>query len=172
MNIFILDPEPRLAAQYHCNKHVVKMIVETGQMLSSAHRTHGVVTDKYLYRVPNANHPCTKWVVESEDNYEWLFELFVYLSLEYKKRYGKEHGSWKVLNGVLRETPENLESVGLTKFVLAMPDEYKQNDAVEAYRNFYIGEKLRFAVWPKVPDWVIEKVREKKKSIKIIGRGY
>jgi hypothetical protein len=42
MNIFVLDKDPHAAAHYHCDKHVVKMILEAGQMLCAAHWTHAL----------------------------------------------------------------------------------------------------------------------------------
>lgn len=152
MNIFVLDTNIRRCAQYHCDRHVSKMILESVQMLCTALHGRGVEAP---YRPTHAKHPCTLWVGESWDNFQWLAELAVELNREYRFRYGRErdHASIAVLRRI-----EGLryESAGLTPFAQAMPDEYKApGDAVTAYRRFYLGEKAAFATWTRrpEPDW-------------------
>lgn len=149
MNIFILDRDPRLAAQYHCDKHVVKMILESAQMLSTV---AGVG-----YKPTHVNHPCTKWVRESYGNALWLFKLTMYLNEEYCKRYGGEfHKSCDVASRAFAQIMRQRDGMprGLTPFALAMPDEYKCDDPVQAYRDFYKGDKAHFAKWRNgAPDW-------------------
>lgn len=153
MNIFILDEDIPLCAKYHCDKHVVKMILESVQLLCTALNKKGFVTP---YRSTHVKHPCVLWIEESYDNFLWVLELAVSLNDEYRFRYSKaqDHASIKVL-----QTIESMryEAMGLTEFAQAMPDNYKvRHDAVTAYRNFYLAEKMSFAVWTKrdAPHWL------------------
>lgn len=149
MNIFFLDRNPVKAAQYQCNKHVVKMILETDELLRLTNCAHPKITGKYRY----INHPCRKWVSESAENYRWLYKHLRALLWEYKYRYEKEH-KYEKLSKRLRVGPK-LPEVGLTQPYLAMPLVYKQLDAVQSYRNYYIGEKAYFCKWKKDrrPSW-------------------
>ena len=153
MNIFVLDTNPKLCAQYHCDKHVVKMILESAQMLSTANR--GVGLDEG-YKATHVNHPCNKWLRESLANWYWLRDLTYELHTEWKYRYGhpesKTHKSFDV---VCNLSVPNLPDIEMTDFALAMPDEYKTNDPVESYRNYYMGEKRNISTWKKrtQPEW-------------------
>jgi len=114
MNIFYLDKNPSIAAKYHCDKHVVKMILESVQMLKLAHgQGKG-------YR----NHPCSIWVRESIQNYRWLASLALSLCREYNYRYCKNHKYESIIRYLIYNEPE-LPNVRSTKPALAMPDEYK-----------------------------------------------
>ena len=153
MNIFILDRDIERCAQYHCDQHVVKMILESVQVLCTALNKKGFTTP---YKSTHIKHPCVLWVEESFDNFTWLNHLALSLNTEYRFRYEKDHDhkSIQVLDEIAGCTYENR---GLTGFAQAMPDEYKvRGNAVKAYRNFYIGEKMKFAKWTRreVPDWV------------------
>lgn len=153
MNIFILDNDIETCAQYHCDQHAIKMILESVQLLCTALNKKGFQTP---YKSTHTKHPCVLWVEESYDNFEWLTQLAIKLNEEYRYRFDKDvdHKSISVLSEIKKN---KYERNGLTVFAQAMPDEYKvSNDAVMAYRNFYIGEKLRFAKWTKrdVPGWV------------------
>lgn len=163
MNIFILDTTPYECAIQQCDKHCVKMVLESAQMLCTIQRFHGN-TSSDLYKSCHLNHPCTVWARETTSNYEWLFQLFVEQCKEYTFRYGKVHSSERLLP--LIEKPPNTISVGsFTQPALCMPDIYKPrkviydiNDAVTAYRKFYIGEKSEFAKWGKTrqkPNWFV-----------------
>ncbi len=156
MNIFVLDKNPEKAARYLCDKHVVKMILESAQLLCTAHR----VCDKnckckILYKSTHVNHPCSIWVRESLGNYNWLVRHALEMCREYKRRYGREHKSCEVVEWCAKNSPK-IKKKKMTAFVLAMPDKYKNKDAVKAYRNFYLHEKMRFAKWKncKKPGWV------------------
>lgn len=153
MNIFVLDTDIETCARYHCDQHAIKMILESVQLLCTALNKKGFVTP---YKSTHAKHPCVLWVEESYDNFLWLQELTLALNREYRYRFEKQqdHKSISVLPKIEAFT---FESKGLTPFPQAMPDEYKvPGDAVAAYRNFYNGDKLRFAKWTKrsVPAWV------------------
>ena len=92
MNIFVLSEDPVQAAQWQCDKHVVKMIIESAQMLSSAVVRHG---GECIYKPTHKHHPCTIWAGDSHENWSWLYRHFVALSLEYEARYKKQHLSYK-----------------------------------------------------------------------------
>lgn len=141
MNIFVLDVNPIRAAEMHCDKHVVKMILETAQLLSTAHHVLDEEPIEGIYKKTHMNHPCAVWVRESIGNYTWAFLLGRALCKEYTRRYGKVHKTEAVLE-LLSKEPKNIPREGKTKFVQAMPDEYKSEDVVEAYQRYYIGEKL------------------------------
>ena len=176
MNIFHLDNDPKIAAQMMCDKHVVKMIVEYAQLMSTAHRVldgeeyydktkngrkikrwklKGAAEEKLLYKASHVNHPSNIWVRKSNDNYRWLYKHFIALGDEYKHRYGREHASITKLKDALYFHPDNIEDKGLTPLAQAMPDEYKDDDPIVAYRNYVIHEK-HYAQWNKnreQPTW-------------------
>ena len=152
MNIFVLDKDPAVAARMMCDKHVVKMILESVQMLCTVARSKG--HDDAPYRATHANHPCTKWVGHSRRNWEWLIEHTQALCQEYTRRYKKIHKCEAVLQWA-KGLAIALPDTGLTPFALAMPDIYKVKDPVQSYRNYYLGDKSRFAKWKtgNVPGW-------------------
>lgn len=184
MNIFILDKDPIVAAQLQCDKHVVKMIVESAQMLSTAHRMldgtiqiapsksgkrmvkhyrlfDDVHLDETLYKAVHYKHPCTVWTMESDLNYDWHWIHFKALCDEYTYRYGKVHSSERLLQP-LRIRPKNIPKGKLTPFKLAMKanPECMLENAVLSYRAFYQTKQDRFKmVWTKrsKPGWFQEK---------------
>lgn len=207
MNIFVLDQDPRIAAQMHLDKHVVKMIIEYAQLLSTAHRLRdGVLEERvqpmtgkkkkfYLlrgektrletrieggymslddlqwipevtiseykivnqkcYSLSHQNHPCALWARESDSNYLWLAKLFQETAAEYTHRYGKVHKTWRDLGSFLMAPPKNIPAGDLTPFPLAMGEEFKNENPVQAYRDYYLGPKAAFARWTNrpTPDW-------------------
>lgn len=157
MNIFILSLNPYLCAIYHNDKHVVKMILETAQMLCVTHYYCSDYPDPGLYKRTKAfaNHPCTKWIRESKGNYIWTYTLFRELCKEYTFRYNKIHLCEKKLMTIFNEIPENLPEGNMTKFAQAMFDDVKHNNPVIAYRNYYKKYKKDFCIWSKreVPYW-------------------
>ena len=157
MNIFYLDKNPSIAAEMACDKHVVKMILESAQLLSTAHRV--IDGDEYadkvgLYKMAHKNHPSTIWTRTSTENYMWLNRYFGALCREYTYRYGKHHASERLI-GLLAHVPKGLTYSGFTDPPQCMPDYCKGEDTVLAYQNYYILEKSRFAKWKKrpVPEW-------------------
>ena len=153
MNIFVVDDDPAIAAQSLCDKHVVKMCLETAQMLSSVARSLGA-DDAFLYRSTHANHPCTLWAGETADNFLWLAAHGLALCDEYTYRYGRSHKSQAVIQQALQHL--SLLPVGTrTPFAQAMPDEYRQDCAVSAYRAYYHGDKAYMAAWKyrSAPAW-------------------
>ena len=179
MNIFILSECPVKAAQLQCDKHVIKMIVESAQMLSTAHRMldgvqehrkskSGMRVVKYwalqdereelFYKAVHTGHPCTVWTCESVANYQWHYEHFVALCDEYTYRYGKVHRSDTLLREALARTPERLLRENRTPFKLAMGTnpECISEDPVKSYRAYYQTKQDRFSmVWTarEVPEW-------------------
>jgi hypothetical protein len=187
MNIFYLDHSPIVAAQMSCDKHVCKMIIESAQMLSTAHRmidgkqyTGKTKTgrnikrwlhpnpnlEKTLYLACHTGHPSTLWVMESAYNYHWLYKHMMALNTEFKMRYGhlEDHKTIRLLEGALMYPPRK---ISLNKIATepppAMPDYCKiPGDSIASYRKYYINEKQRFATWKSpstVPDWYIEGVK-------------
>ena len=181
MNIFILNDDPVVAAQEQCDKHVVKMIVESAQMLSTAHRMIDGVIEKrpsksgkttvsyykllderedILYKAVHFNHPCSVWSRESCCNYSWHYEHFIALCEEYTYRYGKVHSTETKLRDILSKLPKNINRVGgMTPFKLALKSNPEcvvlglgGTDAVATYRNFYQTKQKRFKMeWTKRP---------------------
>ena len=175
MNIFYLDKNPKIAAQMHCDKHVVKMVLEYAQILSTAHRVidgDEVADEKGLYKIAHKNHPSTAWARLGRGNYNWLSDLWGYLGIEYTHRYNKVHKA--ATKEWLFYAPDNIPHrtvfTGLTSAPpQCMPDHYKCNpnsasadDAISAYKAYYIGDKAYFAKWTNrpVPDWFTETVKE------------
>ena len=145
MNIFYLHQDPHEAAKLQYNKHVVKMILESAQMLCAAHHAIMGENANVPYKVAHLNHPSTVWARQSANNYQWLFHHFVALSKEYEKRYNKVHLSYTKCNQLLSLVPRGLSYTGLTDMPQCMPDEYKDECSVQAYWNYYIGEKSNIA---------------------------
>ena len=151
MNIFVVNKDPAIAARQLCDKHVVKMILESAQMLCSAFEN-----GEAPYRRAYYNHPCTNWARASQANYEWLLVHAYELCEEYFHRYGKIHKSLDAIDWCDNNSHNlNLPDIGLTPFAQAMPEEYKDNNPVRAYRAYYNGEKAYFAKWSerKCPRW-------------------
>lgn len=179
MNIFYLDHDPKLAAEYACSEHCVKMILESFQMLSTAHRildgakiigktktgrsqqqwVHpNKLSNEILYKGTHSNHPSAAWVRLSAAHYDWLYNLAIYMNEELKYRYGrdKNHASVEKLGETLKFAPAAIEHINtFTPPPQCMPDHCKLPDTVLAYRNFYNLEKSRFATWKvrEIPYW-------------------
>ena len=169
MNLFILSLIQKEIAQYMMDKHVSKILLEAVQMLCSAKRIldpDDEIND-HLYKLAHKNHPVTIWCRKSKANFIWTLDLVEELHKEWKFRYkhpeNKFHKSY-LISLILREnmpSDDKFEEVGLTKFALAMPVEYKTEDPVESYRNYYMSEeKQKIATWKKLrgkPDWYLKK---------------
>ena len=176
MNIFVLDRDPKIAAREMCDKHVVKMIVESAQMLSTCHRmldgtpekrssvsgkrqvTYYKLDDwreKHLYKAVHYKHPCNIWLRENVSNYLWLYTHFLALLAEYRLRYEKQHACEKLIDP-LANVPSNINDGTITEFPQAMPDDCKTGNVVEAYRNYYKKYKSTFATWKvrEAPYWM------------------
>ena len=128
------------------------MILESAQMLSAVVRLNG---HDIGYKLTHKNHPCTIWARESLSNYNWLVRLTRLLNYEYRYRYDKDinHKSYDLVKTL--PIPD-LPDIGLTPFAQAMPEQYKNKNAVKAYRDYYINEKSSFLTWTKrkKPKWI------------------
>jgi hypothetical protein len=157
MNIFYLDRDPVIAAQMMCDKHVVKMILESAQMLSTTHRVldgDQVCDSKGLYKMSHKNHPSTIWARACDENYDWLWLHMDALMNEYTYRYSKRHATER-LTHYLWEHPQDLPQGKFTDPPQCMPDHCKNDDTVRAYQTYYIVEKSDFAKWKRraKPEW-------------------
>ncbi len=146
MNIFFLSQNPKEAARLHCDKHVVKMIIETAQLLYSSHwMLNPENLPESAYKLAHKNHPCSIWVRTSISNYLWLASLGWWLCKEYQYRYGehKVHKSEAHIVWLLQNPPKSIPFLSMTNPALAMPDEYKQEDPILAYQTFYVESKFK-----------------------------
>lgn len=178
MNIFYIDEDPVQAAQWMVDKHVVKMILESAQLLSTAHRLLdgreiqlqvevineegdtktrkkkwwllNDAREEVLYSATHINHPSAIWCRSSIENYNWLVDHFFALMQEYTYRYDKEHKCFGELSYMLQPPPKNLQEFDFTTIPSAMPDECKiSKNPVENYRNYYNTAKRRMFSWKK-----------------------
>jgi len=151
MNIFYLHPNAQVCAEMHCDKHIVKMILEYAQLLSTAHREldgDEYADDTGLYKATHKNHPSAVWARKSRSNYRWVHSLLLSVCEQYTQRYGKVHKTQS--SGVveaLSRCPNHLDSGYFTAPPQCMPDTYKTTDTVQAYREYYCGEKMYMAEW-------------------------
>ena len=178
MNIFYIDECPVQAAEWMVDRHVVKMILESAQLLSTAHRlldgteiplevrieqedgTTKIRKKKWwalhdaredvIYSATHINHPSAVWVRSSVENYNWLVEHFFALMNEYKFRYEKQHKCFGELSYMLQSPPKNLKEWDMTTVPSAMDDKYIiSNDPVTNYRNYYKHGKTHLFSWKK-----------------------
>ncbi len=157
MNIFVLDRDPIKCVESMFDSHVVKMPIEYCQMLSTTFR---LLTNNFKYgpeyKITHKNHPSTIWVRESKAHFEYLYGLSMALMFEFKHRYGKFHKSSLISRDII--TPANFPAdIWLRDPPQAMPDEYKSDDVVSAYRNYYINGKSHLAKWRNrtKPEWYV-----------------
>ena len=176
MNIFYLDSDPKTCAEMHCDKHVVKMIIEYAQLMSTAHRVldGNEYTDltangrrikrwrlfddreQQLMKASHINHPSGVWCRDTDSNYEWLYTMWYYLCQEYTHRYGKTHACAR-LDWLLCLVPDRIKKGEFYAPTPAMPQDLKilaenpisgrKYDVLASYKNYYIKEKASFAKW-------------------------
>ena len=164
MNIFVLSHDPVEAAQMLCDKHSIKMVVELYQQLGSALRRHGA-TDEQMpltskgtpLRGGYHHHPCTQFCGDSRSNFEWAVEHAIALAEEYTYRYGKTHACEAGIRQ-MADMADMIPAGAMTAFAQAMPDEYRNHSAVDAYRDYYYYDKRKNiqCEWNKSresPDW-------------------
>lgn len=152
MNIFLLDKNINKCVKYHCDQHVIKMILESTQILCTVLHINGLYAP---YKPSHMQHPSVLWAGKSLQNWLWLRKLVFALNDEYRYRYNTNvnHKSYEIAKA-LKIPP--LPKLGLLEHPQVMPEKYKVlNDPVKAYRNFYIFEKSKFALWRKrkKPKW-------------------
>jgi len=157
MNIFILDLDPKKCAKYHVDKHCIKQLLESAQLLCGVHHVVNPTLD-IPYKLSHKNHPCSIWARECIENYLWLCDLGLSLCEEYTYRYGKRHKSQDVIEWALIHRPNLNENGDITPFALAMPDECKKKSPVDSYRLYYIKHKSNISTWKKrgAPEWFTE----------------
>lgn len=139
MNIFRVDDHPYTAAQQLCSKHVVKMIVESSQLLSTALRFHGI-SDSWLYKATHHNHPSNIWTRATQSNFLWLCYHLDGLLKEYTHRFGKHHKCESMYAKFL-ESSKNIPAGLETPMLLAMPEQFRTNNPVFSYRVYYAAAK-------------------------------
>jgi len=191
VNIFYLHHEPKLCAEMHCDKHVVKMIIEYAQLMSTAHRVldgeeyfdktaNGrkirrwrMEDPKYesgLMKASHVHHPSNVWVRASKANYVWLNQMWNHLLLEYTHRYGKRHACADRME-VLYAWPENIPNLPFTEPTPAMPDDCKiAGSPLASYHKYYIEKKVRFAKWTKrdMPIWYQNGINKNNANLHIL----
>jgi hypothetical protein len=178
MNIFYLHNDPKICAQLHNDKHVVKMIIEYAQLMSTAHRVldgkeyiditangrkikrwrmSDEIYESGLMKASHINHPSGIWLRQSKQNYTWLNRMWNYLLQEYTYRYGKHHSCEKY-RSVLYTWPVNIPDGYFSEPTPAMPEVYKvSGDSLKSYINYYNGAKRHIAFWKKreIPSWYV-----------------
>ena len=160
MNIFYLDRDPELAAVYQYNKHVVKMVLESAQMLCTAHRHYG--NEDVPYKTAHLNHPSTIWCRQNKNHYRWLYNHMIQLGKEYYVRYGKEHLTITKCKEPLACYPPGIPEGRFIQPPQAMPDVYKRDCAVHAYWLYYVYDKAH----------IYNKNKERKYDTKFIKKHF
>lgn len=176
MNIFYIDADPVQAARWMVDKHVVKMILESAQLLSTAHRILdgeefvikeprkkkvwrlNDAREPIIYQATHVNHPSAVWCRQSVENYNWLVDHFFALMAEYTYRYEKEHKCFGELSYQLQSPPKNLKDWDWTDMPSCMDDQYKiGNDPIQNYRNYYKVGKINLHKWTnrEAPQWIL-----------------
>jgi hypothetical protein len=154
MNIFFLSKNAKKSAMYHNDKHVVKMILEYAQILSTVCNLNGIQTE---YKSTHEKHPCVIWCGESINNFKYLICLIWYLNEEYKYRYSKanNHKSFDVAS---RLPLPDLPDIPITPIPLCMPDDCKSDCVIDSYRMYYMKHKNKFCNWKnrEIPYWYKE----------------
>ena len=179
MNIFYLHKDPKICAEQHLDKHVVKMLIEYAQLMSTAHRMlDGVMyqgktkagrnikryrmnnanEENTIYKACHYNHPSAIWVRNNIYNYNWLYQMWSHLHDEFKLRYNKDHKSYTLLKDLLKNPPKNIPlNIPFNQPTQAMPDDVKNEDSIIAYRDYYVKYKKDFATWKtSIPEWYSE----------------
>jgi hypothetical protein len=166
MNIFVLDQDPTIAARYHNDRHVVKMILEAAQMMFMAHVFYeggdyfnAAGGEEYFNKLSTlekyTGYLAPRWVRATTSNYDWTWLLAKSLLHEFEDRYKHAH-SYKAKIERLKDYPTGIPEGSLRPFVQSMPQVYRRHSAVEAYRLYYMHEKAHLAEWrppSSVPAW-------------------
>jgi hypothetical protein len=155
MNIFYINTDPIVAAQELADDHIRKMQIESAQMCCT---THWATGSQAPYKRAHFNHPSTIWVRQSIQHYDWLVKHGLEICNEFIKRYGKRHKTQDVLEWC-RDNKPNIPDNGFTPPPQCMPDEYKDNNTITAYKRFYIKDKIavKGLGWKKLgnpPSWI------------------
>lgn len=146
MNIFVLDRDPYQSAVMLCDKHIVKMALETAQILCTITNELGGTSP---YKSTHKHHPCVKWAMECKENYWWLYLHGLEICNEYEYRYGKTHKCRAVILDCFGTIQRLHRNGSMTPFAQAMPDKYKTTNAVRSYRLYYANEKAHILKYTK-----------------------
>ena len=182
MNIFVLHEDPKIAAQMHCERHILKMIIEHTQMMAATYyHTLGISRKKEIlenqekvstlfsgfprkdengndkpYMISHVNHPCTVWTRTSLSNFNWLLDCTKAMCEEFTYRYKGKHSVEAIIDWMYQNPPK-IEDIGLTPFAQAMPDFYKGSDVTEAYHKYYAFKttymKVNWKLEERIPSW-------------------
>jgi len=182
MNIFVLHEDPKIAAQMHCERHILKMIIEHTQMMAATYyHTIGISRKKEIlenqekvstlfsgfprkdengndkpYMISHINHPCTVWTRTSLSNFNWLLDCTKALCEEFTYRYKGKHSVEAIIDWMYTNPPK-IEDIGLTPFAQAMPEFYRGKDPIEAYRKYYAFKtsymKVNWKLEERIPTW-------------------
>jgi hypothetical protein len=183
MNIFYIDESPFQSAEWLVDKHVVKMILESAQLLSTAHRVldgemvEGIKVnpetgktrkckayllsdsrDSVIYSATHVNHPSAIWARESVENYNWLVDHFFAIMAEYTYRYDKVHKCFGAISATLQSPPHKLTNWDMTEMPSCMDEKYiVSKNPIDNYRNYYKNGKSHLHSWKKrtPPEWII-----------------
>ena len=170
MNLFILDLNHSKNARYHVDKHVGKMILESVQLLCTQFHLQGIEAP---YKKTHQNHPCSIFCRASRDNFLWVLDYAMALHNEFKYRYGKCHKSGQLTFWILNNMEKlSFPKTEMTEFVLAMPDQYKSDDPVQSYREYYKRDKSHLFKWTDRthPHWVISEESDKAVVVNIMDK--
>jgi hypothetical protein len=155
MNIFFLDYDAAKAAEYHCDKHVVKMILETAQIISTVYSRYDK-HEPWMLKPCFHNHPCTLWAGKSRQNMLWLVTLGISLNRQYTERYQKEHSYFDLFMKFGSMRHAFMPDLGMTDPALAMPEQRRLQCPVESYRLYYMTDKRDIVKWKNgAPKWFI-----------------
>ena len=161
MNIFAIEGDTETgqidwvkSAQSQDNLRVVKMILESCQILSTVLNEQGLDAP---YRSFNPKHPSCLWAAESAANFMNLALHCEAMICEYRERFGKTHKCAAVLNKIVAMFDVDLfPTTKCTPLRLAMPDEFRSDNPIVSYRKFYASKpRLRYPV-DKIPSWVYD----------------
>lgn len=188
MNLFLLSLDRQQCVRWYADKHVVKMILELAQLLYSA---WGVLSEddtwrqlapEGSYKTTHINHPISKWIRQSKNNYIFAASYAHPMLAEYTRRYNKTHKCTAHLDWLVNNIPNNIPDGELTQCPQAMPDEFKVNDGcgtmddtVMAYKAYYIGDKIKNirmtyknTEWPEwLPKQDVDEFKSKKLKEKL-----
>lgn len=148
MNIFATDVDPTKSAQDHCDNHVVKMVLESTQLLNNLYYGSSKQLNA-VYKFTHLDHPCTKWLKSSKLHFEWLTNHAQALCEQYRLRYLKTHKCQQVIAQIISDSEVFSFDMGNDfKLPKVVPDIYQVESPVDSYRSFIIDAKP-FAKWNK-----------------------
>ncbi len=157
MNLFYVHEDPKTAAKSLCDKHVVKMILETAQMLSTAHRLSDTPQAPFVYKMTHKNHPSTKWLRSSQIAYKWGLDHLQELFTEYTHRYDKIHKTEREKLEYLKVIPKDLPELPFIAPPQCMYDECRGLDTIIAYQSYYRIRRTEIDMrWTnrEIPAWL------------------